>query len=162
MTMPDITTPEMEIIVARQFGVNQKIIVPNVGWGMFIANRPLHECDLLICTKSNYLWEVEIKVSKADLMADKKKLHGHLHPAIKRLYFAIPKSLQDCIEHIPERAGIITIDERKRCRLSRSPKENPGIKITDEQKLHLAHLGAMRIWTLKKNLIKKQMEMFPN
>ena len=30
----------------------------------------MHECDLLVLTKSRYLWEVEIKVSTADLIAD--------------------------------------------------------------------------------------------
>lgn len=63
-----ITTLDMEIVLMEYFGVNRNIIVPNVSWGL-----NLHECDLLIFSKSGYATEVEIKISKQDLLKDKNK-----------------------------------------------------------------------------------------
>jgi len=51
-----------------RFDGGLKIIVPNavMSWG---------ECDLLTMTKAGYLREYEIKLSKADFLADRKKRH---------------------------------------------------------------------------------------
>lgn len=159
--MEKIKTIEMEIILAKYFDVRQNLIVPNVKWGMYIDRAPLHECDLLICTGSNYLWGVEIKVSISDLKADKNKRHGHFHNAIKRLYFAYPETLKDAEKHVPERAGIITVARTKaggiHTNLLRKPKNNMQSRsMTDKEKFHLAHLGAMRIWNLKKRIMKAE------
>ena len=153
-----ITTPEMEIALAQHFNFRQRLIVPNVSWGMYFPElrQALHECDLLICTSSGYLWECEIKISKADLIKDKEKWHRHFHPAIRRLYFAIPESLMGCIEYIPERAGIVVVKTMGRCDEIRKPKQDKGIPLSDNQRLKMAMLGTMRIWSLKKNLLKKQ------
>lgn len=161
--MNKITTTQMEIALARHFNFRQNLIVPNVSWGLYINRTVLHECDLLILTKSNYLWEVEIKVSKSDLIVDKKKIHGHRNCNIKRFYFAIPEYLGNCIEHIPERAGIIIVREDVRlvqgmtvnaCRQIRDPKIEKGYRLTGQEKLKVAMLGAMRIWSLKNKLVK--------
>lgn len=159
-----IKTIEMEIALAKHFDSRRNLIVPCVSWGMFYYTQTgLHECDLLICTKSNYLWEVEIKVTKADLIADKKKKHGHHSERIKRLYFAIPDYLKSHIEYIPERAGIIIVkygEDGLECKEIRPARRDKGYQLKDKERLKLAHLGAMRIWTLKKNLVKKQMVLF--
>ena len=76
-----ITTPEMEIALAREFNYNQNLIVPCVGNGLNI-----HECDLLILTNHNYATEIEIKVSIADLKKDLDKRHGHRSNKIKNLW----------------------------------------------------------------------------
>lgn len=152
-----MTTAEMECQVATFFNWRVNLVVPNVSWGM-----GLHECDLLVCTKAGYLWEVEIKVSKSDLKKDAEKRHGHYNPNIKHLYFAIPNYLEDCIEHIPERAGIVTVapkDERQwwRVKKIREPQTNPGAKpLTPEQRYTLARLGSMRIWGLKNKLSSRE------
>ena len=59
-----ITTIEIEEAVARKFGVRTNIIVPNVSWGL----PGMHECDLFIIKMSGYGVEVEIKISKADIL----------------------------------------------------------------------------------------------
>jgi hypothetical protein len=56
-----LKTAEMEVELGRYFNYRQNIIVSNVSWGLGI-----HECDLLIITKSGYATEVEIKVSLSD------------------------------------------------------------------------------------------------
>jgi len=150
-----LKTIDIEVAVAKWIGIRRNIIVPNVSWGMFVNHKQLHECDLLVLTSSGYLWEVEIKVSKADLIRDKEKSHGHMHPAIKRLYFAIPKKLIEYTEHIQDRAGIIIVDEKMRCTLLRKPHDTSTYKITEGQKIKLMRLGLMRVWALKKKLSKE-------
>ena len=149
--MNKITTTEIETRVAGYFDYRKNIIVPNVSWG---AN--LHECDLLVIRDSGYAIEVEIKISKSDLRADAKKRHQHKSNRIKELYFAIPDYLEDCIEYIPERAGVLILTKNEwglQCRTKRKAKANPNCsKFTTEEKLKVAHLGTMRIWNLKRQI----------
>ncbi len=148
-----ITTPEMECILANYLDYRTNLIVPNVHWGM-----NMHECDLLVLSQAGYVTEVEIKISKADLKADAKKVHGHRCSRIKKLFFAIPTYLEDCIEHIPERAGIITVRPKDdnvwtRCRTIREPEINKAApKMSDRDRYKIARLGALRIWGLKRKI----------
>lgn len=158
-----ITSADMEHEVARYFNWRQNLIVPNVSWGL-----GLHECDLLICSKSGYCTEVEIKISRADLIKDKEKSHGHKSNKIKYLYFAIPEALDkpEIIEHIPERAGILVVywweyGGHYKVKYTREPVKNACCRaLTGEEQYKMASLGAMRVWDLKtgnvsqKNMIK--------
>jgi len=142
---------DIEIAVANYFNIRQNLIVPNISWGLFI-----HECDLLVITKAGYAWEVEIKVSRSDLIKDKEKRHGHFDKRIKDLYFAMPEAMEKDIEHVPERAGIILVNDRLRCKTLRKPQSNKNaIPFTDKEKFQVARLGALRIWGLKKKLTKR-------
>ena len=151
--MNKITTSEIETRVAAFFGYRECIIVPNISWGM-----NLHECDLLIIRKSGYGIEVEIKVSKSDLKADTKKGHNHIDrlDRLSELYFAIPDYMKDCIEYIPERAGILVLiknDWGLNISILRKAQVNKNRrKFTDEEMLKIAHLGTMRIWNLKRTI----------
>jgi hypothetical protein len=147
-------TLELEVALAYYFKYTKNIIVPNVKFGMLI-----HECDLLIMTKSGYLYEVEIKRTKQDLLADLKKEHGHFDKRIKYFYFAIPGSLlETCEEFIPKRAGIITVVNRC-CHLIREPKNLSNYKCSTEERLKLLRLGTLRIWSLKSRIIKLKRRM---
>ena len=143
---------DIETALARYFNYRTNIIVPNVSWGMFT-----HECDLLVLTPAGYATEVEIKTNKYDLLRDKKKKHGHHSTRIKFLYFAIPEILAEYQEHIPDRAGIITLDyypgsTTLRCKTIRNAKRNSDYKFSAEERYQLARLGTMRIWTLKNTI----------
>ena len=157
-------TLDMEIAVMKHFGIVQSLIVPNVSWGI----SGLHECDILALSKSNYATEIEIKISKADLRADKKKTHGHRHGHIARLYFAVPSFLkQEALEEIPERAGLLVavmseynsqeiayLSEQKPCK-----RNSEAHQWTDLERSKLGRLGAMRILGLKEIIstyIKKE------
>ena len=148
-------TIDMEIAIADYFNSRVNLIVPNISYGM-----GLHECDLLIITKSNYAYEVEIKVSSADLIRDIKKKHNHEHEKIKHLYFAIPSYLTEFTRYIPERAGIIVVDNQVAdsgiwqgcCKRIREAKINSKYRFTDTEIFNVARLGTMRIWTLKQKL----------
>ena len=154
-----ITTIEMEVALMARLNILRNIIVPNVSWGL-----DLHECDLLILTPSNYATEIEIKVSKYDLLKDKNKWHEHQSEWISRLYFAVPYYLEDlAFEHVPERAGIYVVYKNDSGRLrvlrKRFAKPKPKSlrqKWDEKRRQKLLHLGCMRILTLKKQLVKKE------
>ena len=164
-----MTAKEIEIEIAtRYFSKRVDLIVPNITWGFHGFN----ECDLLVCTKSGYLIEVEIKISKADIIKDKEKRHEHNRKYTKQLYFAIPEKLKVNADLVPEDAGIILVYEeeinsienpdyynnfnkyyQKRPSLFREAyiNKNP-MKVTIEDKYNLARLGTMRMWNHKKQL----------
>jgi hypothetical protein len=138
----------IEYAVANYFSWRVNLIVPRVSWGLWI-----HECDLLIVTKSGYCYEVEIKTSRSDLIADLNKKHGHKSNRIRRLYFAIPEKLRKDIEFIPERAGILIVNTLGRCKKEREAQIEPSTrKLTDEERYQVARLGTMRIWSLIKTI----------
>lgn len=152
-----LTALDIEIAIAECYGIRAHLIIPNVSWGLWLG----HECDLLLLTNSGYAWEFEIKVSKQDLIRDKFKGHNHFSPKIKYLYFAIPEHLENEIEHIPERAGIIVVTKENEdyyCNVIRRPTKNCDYKFSDSERCELARLGALRIWGLKKKLLIKYPE----
>ena len=160
----------MEVALMRMFEPRVNLVVPNISWGLWI-----HECDLLVLTKAGYAYEIEIKVSRADLIKDKEKNHQHFDTRIKFLYFAIPEHLKKDIEHIPERAGIIIVkkvqserlDLKTRkwieceylvCDVLRKPEKNSGYKFTEEERYQVARLGTMRILGLKQKILKLKLK----
>ncbi len=144
-----ITTLDIEIAVSKYFNPRANLIVPNVSWGL-----DLHEVDLLVLTKNNYAYEIEIKTSRTDLRADQKKRHGHRNGKISRLYFALPVDLCEWrnLELISERAGILVIDAEGRCKQIRKAVQSHNYQFTDKQRLALARLGTMRIWGMKEQI----------
>lgn len=150
----------MEIVLADHFKFYKNLMVTGTHWGMSVNGKSLHECDILLLTKSGYLWEIEIKISKSDLINDKKKSHGHRNEDIKRLYFAIPDHISDYEKHIPERAGIIivrrsTYSDRLLCKIERPAVNQKGHKLSDSEKYKMALLGSMRAWGLKRKLSER-------
>lgn len=147
------TCLEIEKACAVIWGWRQNMIVPNISWGAGI-----HECDLLVLSKAGWATEIEIKVSRSDLKKDAEKKHGHDSKKIKYLYFAIPDKLLNCIEFIPERAGIIAVYDNGsygfRATVHRQPEANKeATKWTDKDRSNLGRLGCMRIWQLKSTVI---------
>lgn len=148
-----LTTLEMEVAIAQYFGIRKNIIVPNVSFGLGI-----HECDMLILTPSLYATEIEIKRTCPDLIKDKEKSHGHRSNKIKTLFFAIPSYLEDCIEHIPDHAGVIIVYKKKgiiHCNIVRRAVTNTLARAFTQTEVNkLLQLGIMRMWRLKGKLNK--------
>jgi len=145
---------KIEFAVAGWFGIRTHVIVPNLSWGLV-----RHECDLAVLSPSDYLYEIEIKVSRGDIIRDRNKEKWRVYDerGFRKLWFAIPDKLQSSIEHIPERAGILIITENNGYSLVREIRK-PIInklakKLSQEEKFNLARLGAMRIWKLKHALL---------
>lgn len=111
---------DIEIAIAKMFNYRMNVIVPNVSWGLGLRC----ECDLLIVSQRRYATEIEIKVSKSDIKADKKK-HPAAHKSglIRRFYYAVPDYLQDC-EALPADCGLIVVDNNLRCKTIRAPRIN--------------------------------------
>ena len=156
-------TIEVEIEVMEHFGVRANLIVPNVSWGI----TGLHECDLLILSGSNYVTEIEIKVTKHDLLNDNDKRHGHLHGYIARLFFAVPEKLEaEALKSIPDRAGLLVVCPRVRDRNGekyyivkqiRAAKRNRDPhQWAVHERFQLLRLGAMRILGMKKKILSLQ------
>ena len=145
-------TDELEYELAEWFGVRTHLIVPNVFWGFGLP----YEADMVVVTRARYAWEVEIKVSRADLKADKRKRHQHSGTQFKRLYFAMPEDIYDP-GLVPDRAGVILARREYGVigfRLERAPKERKVEPLTDSEYRKLLELCAMRVWTLKRNLVE--------
>jgi hypothetical protein len=156
--MSKIRTIEIEKTLAFWFGFRSNIIVPNVSWGLGV-----HECDLLVVSKSGYATEIEIKISKGDLIKDKFKRHGHKGDVIKKLYFAVPEQLEElALKEIPERAGLLVLSRRDygnglSVRLARECIDSKLCRaLTTTELLQLCRLGTMRIWGLKQRIIEMQ------
>lgn len=149
--MKKLTAPDIEIRVARLFNYRSNLIVPNVSWGLHLR----HECDLLIVTPARYATEVEIKVTASDIRADKKKKHRHQSNKIRRLYFAVPDYLESCPD-LPPEVGLISVDSEGkhwRTKIVRRPRFNKLARpLSEEEYNRLAHLGCMRIWSLKEHI----------
>jgi hypothetical protein len=157
MEKPKIHSGHIEVAISLLIDVRSHLIVPNVHWGWDLR----HEADLITVDSKNRVTEIEIKISLSDLKADFKKGHTHQNRKIGRLYYAIPiELLEKALPLIPLNCGIITVEwslntyfKAKFYRMVRYSKEIPPI--TDSQKLKLAELGCMRVWSLKNILYKK-------
>ena len=125
------------------------IAVARASWGI-----ESHECDILALSASNYAHEIEIKISVSDLKKDFQKSHSHISidNKIRCLWFAAPETMLEAMkEFVPVNAGIIivrTIANHCRARIIRkaAPKKTAR-KFTEDEKLQLLRLGAMRYWS---------------
>jgi len=131
------------------------VAVPNVYWGWGLS----YEADLIAVSKTGTCTEVEIKISKSDLLADrlKRKWITGLGPMIQRFYYAVPIHLKEAaLASIPETSGLIVVCPGNRATASlpvasvvRRAKTNPSArKPTDDELQKLHHLGIMRYWDL--------------
>jgi len=161
--MPKFTTLEAEIALMSYLDTRRNIVVPNVSWGMQLKRKALHECDLLVLSGADYATEIEIKISRADLLKDKHKPHKHKHNLIKSLMFAVPIKLKElALKEIPERAGLFTIESTTlkgkifwRVVVVKDPVPNKSaVKWTQSQRQKLLRLGTLRILGLKKQILK--------
>jgi len=151
-----MNTLEIELAVANYFDFRANTIVPNISWGL-----NLHEIDVLVLTKSGYAYEVEIKTTKADLVRDSKKEHGHRSNRIKRLYFAVPELLaQTALTVIPIGAGLFSIKDSGYVQLIKAPTLNKQARpLNPEERLKLAELATMRLWNMKRILLSRLQEI---
>jgi len=155
-------TLDVEIAVMEYLDVRRNIVVPNVFWGMPGLS---YEADVISLTPSGYATEIEIKVSKSDLLRDKRKRHNHKSKLFKYLYFAVPEKLQNtALEVIPERAGLLVVVENnygtysvRNIKKVREAECNKMVQCWDyPRRFKLAKLGAMRILSLKMALKNRE------
>lgn len=161
-----------QLLMQEIFPARKWLGVRNVSWGFEGLG---YEIDLVVVSSSDYAYEIEIKVSLADLRRDlKKDKHkrppptgrGHLPlfdgaqkpPLFRGMYYAMPLTVWEKVKDdppLPMGAGVIVIQPRHRWqeidgawmaeKLS-DPTMSPAAKLSLEQKFALARLGALRQW----------------
>ena len=142
-----IRAVDIEIAVAKLFNFRTNNILSCVTWGCVFD----YELDILVLTPAGYGYEIEIKITKSDLKADKVKQHFHDSEKIKKFYYALPYYLLlECEKLIPDWAGIISVKDGK-ANITRKAKIINKYKFTTEKMLHLTRLAAEKIWVLKNN-----------
>jgi hypothetical protein len=173
-----MTTLEMEVTLIKASKPRQNLVVPNVSWGLATKeSHGLHECDILVLSKSGWATEIEIKISKSDLLNDFKKGHNHKHNLIRKLYYAVPEELRViALDKIPDTAGLMTVEyidainykwfdtggrveipyKYRRVKTIREAQINKDArKWNGDERYQLARLGTMRILGLKEKLLSK-------
>lgn len=156
------TLYEIEVALAKtdKFNYIRNVVAFNVnGWS---DKLPIwHECDMLVLSKSGYLTEIEIKRSWSDFLADFKKKHKHESEGIiKNFYYAVPCSIHEkVVEYIKDNNidcnGVFFYTERLNIGTAYSKnRKNKFRKLTMEEQLQVARLGAMRAIRLKEKIIK--------
>lgn len=135
------------------FDFRKYATVPNVSWGLFSALG--HEADLLCLSKSGCFHEVEIKVSKSDLRADKKKryrLIGREPAAVRFRWYAVPWTLAKvALAEVDSKFGVVEIDVNGKAKVLRRPKSNrEARKPTQAEIVQFLRLGVMRMWSRRK------------
>lgn len=147
-----MTAADVELCVASHFNPRQFSLCPNISWGFrAIGNR---EADLLVVSQSRWCYEIEIKISQADIKADLRKRHTHSGPVIRKAWFAVPSALAED-PNIPSYCGVLSCATGLcyECREVRPPVvNNQARKLTDKEYEKLLELMVYRVWTLKKHL----------
>lgn len=163
---------EIELIIAksREFDYTKKLVVFNVN-GISDVLPIWHECDVLVCTNTSYLTEIEIKRSYADFLNDFKKKHSHRSSYIKNFYYCVPFKIKDkVIDYLNSidnkndwraTAGVMVFyEDNDWLDIVRvSAMNEKCFKLSLEQKLYLAQLGSMRVITLKNKILRIEKEI---
>lgn len=164
---------DIELSIMNKFDFRTNLIVPNISNMMGIV---AFETDMLLINKNGYATGFEIKTSKSDLKADfGKPQHTNINEfrngksgleryygKLKYFYYAVPEDLKEIsLELIPEFCGLYCLAKwtdgtsiRKNFYEVRKPKKLFNYQWTLNQKYAVARLGSMRIYNLKRALIK--------
>lgn len=172
----DLSTLEIEVLLLTELDFIRNLIVPNV---TALSGLVEFETDILLLTKNDHTIGFEIKVSKADLKNDLKKRHiksanttkgiKHYYGKLKKFCYVVPSSLvADALTQVPEFCGIYSVKKQvvksttttKKSTIKlelkevRAAKSLSSYKWTATERYKLARLGAMRIKSLKENILK--------
>ena len=168
-----MTSKEILLALSYRHDLRTQILVPNVSWGLVSWG----ECDLLAVSEAGYVTEYEIKLTLADFKREWKKkrwisksgtpddnyYYRAFRKMVKFYYIVVPEKVSDKVEPlIPEHigAGLISIVEKPDWRtlfVGYATEVQPAIanrkakKLTDEQRMSLGRLAAMRYWNLARS-----------
>ena len=142
-------------LLAKRYGspfqVRRHIaVVPNVSWSILPW-----EADLLVLAKSNYLTEIEIKISMSDWKADASKANWRAGvwqwEMVKRFYYAAPRELAVRWQEVgfPDSHGVVAIDDES-VEVIKPARPLPGHrKLSDAEVLKILRLAAIKAWGLE-------------
>ncbi len=117
-----------------------------------------HEADFVAITKSRFIVECEIKISRGDFFKDFKKEAKHLKMINKvccanYFYFAAPEGLIK-IDEVPEYAGLIEIslvNNKSRAIVIKNAPRIHNEKITDQMLIKLLRSVMYKYFNYKIN-----------
>jgi len=163
ITGPDWTEARIALILSQRLLGRVSLAVPNCNWTGY-------ECDLLVIEKKLRIIDVEIKISRADLKADRSKSKWWINrpwsrrntpgvPETRRWpdkvwkhYYAMPRSIWDPVSGpswVPADSGVILVTESNSMVLARVAKPNPkATPITPSDAIDLARLASIRMWAV--------------
>ena len=125
----------------RKIFERSEFTVPNV---FFFGDKNRTESDIIEVTKTGYLVEYEVKISRADFLADRRKSKWqfykfHYDKAPKFFYYILPKGIAEPVE-LPDFAGLIEYEVYDTdivfCTVKK-PVQLNRMKATDEDKYFL-------------------------
>jgi hypothetical protein len=152
-------------VLARNTFASDLCVLPNCTWTG-------DEIDLLVVTMARRIIDVEIKISRADLKADKNKgkwWHqdwsgppGSGRPPkiprpwptkVWKHYYAMPEEIwtEALLEHIQPVSGVLLVygkkfgSEHVRCVKRAKPCKDVAV-LTDQQVVRIARLASLRMW----------------
>jgi len=135
----------------------QRLITPNV----HLYGR--RESDILTVSDAGFVTEYEIKISRADFLADfrrKARKHSNLRGASafksktpNYFYFAIPSTLTpDITGDIPAYAGLAVVDECGRATIAARAPRLHNLKASDRDIEYLSRGLMLRYWQTRCNI----------
>ncbi len=162
-------TIEVELALMNHFDIRRNNIVTNITSGNLFP----FEVDLTVLSPAKFAHGFEIKVSKSDFNNDFKKAHVK-HSLTKPLkeckhykmfkYFsyAVPSNLVEfAIEKLPKSFGIYEVVYYTNTSFpfykvieKRAPTLINNRKWTDKEVFSFLRLGCMRVYNLKKKILK--------
>ena len=140
-----------------QLGHKREYCMPNV----FLYGR--NESDFVTLTRAGYVDEYEIKISRSDFQADKKKhrhdhyTQGHKSESIvkglpNRFWYVVPEGLIETHE-APEYAGLLYVRENGfiiQCRAAPKLHNNKAGPRVSEQILRAGYFRHVTQWARKR------------
>lgn len=129
------------------FPYRRYLCVPNLSWGLDLDG----EADLVALSPSDYLTEIEIKISVADFRHDASKWKHRKHIKsllVSAFYYAMPGTIWPKVaDEFPYAiAGLILLEGGCASVTHKAPSR-PCRKLTAVERSQLGRLGTMRYWT---------------
>jgi hypothetical protein len=144
-------------IIHSQVFQRKLLIVPRCNWTG-------NECDLLAVTADLRLVDLEIKISRADLLADVKKDKWWSRtwgpgapkprgwpPKIWKHYYVLPAAIwrNELAAKLPANSGVLTLSDGPRPHIEVARRSRPNReaqKINVEAAVDIARLAGLRMW----------------
>lgn len=156
-----LTEGDIQVLLSHYLCSETNYVFPNVLFGSSSSVYSKWEMDFAVITKSGFLWEIEIKTSKADWENDakKRKWNSPYQKYISRFYYCVPESL---ISHIPKHVkpsmGILVAHPGRGVSEYRAARRYKAKKLTDEMRMKFLYKTYYKFWDLRRNHQRRRLK----
>lgn len=148
--IPTLNSGQMLRALAIHFDWFQNRIMPEWSMGGRYWNRRGNSrADLVILTKSHYLTEVEIKVTRSDWNADrlKDKWRQEYRPHVSRFFYAVTPLLAESVpDWVPSTAGILVVNPGNYVKELRAARRVKAAPVSEETVRRMYEACYFRYW----------------